>query len=179
MNRQQGWSRFEWLITVSAIGIVLLFAVERYLDMAREGRRMGFELLANHFTAGVALTRANWLINRVNPEQFFVQIDGQFVYMSEQGWPMSTEPVAEKSEPEKAPVFCRQLWDSLLQNPQQATVEGVSEWGQRRYHISSPHQGVCRYELVAEPRGSHFFDYDLRTGQVSVRTPAAKQVTSL
>ena len=178
MIRQQGWSRFEWLIAVSVIGIVLLFAVVRYLDMAREGRRMGFELLAHHFTAGVALARASWLINRVNPEQFFVQIDGQFIYMSDQGWPMSTEPVVAKDEPEKATAFCQQLWESLLQNPQQATV-AESDWGQRQYHISSPKQGMCRYELVTEPRGSHFFDYNVQTGQVSVTTPAAKQVSSL
>ena len=178
MIRQQGWSRFEWLVTFSAIGIVLLFAVVRYLDMAREGRRIGFETLEHNFTAGVALTRASWLINRGNPEQFFVQIDGQFIYMSDQGWPMSTEPVAPESRMEKASLYCQQLWSNLLQNPQQATVAEL-EWGQRQYHISSPKQGVCRYELVTEPRGSHFFDYNIQTGQVSVTTPVAKQVSTL
>lgn len=178
MIRQQGWSRFEWLITVSAIGIVLLFAVVRYLDMAREGRRMGFELLAHHFTAGVALVRASWLINRASPDQLFVEIDGQIIYMSDQGWPMSTEPITTESQMEKASIYCQQLWSSLLQNPQQVTL-GEANWGQRQYHISSPKQGICRYELVTEPRGSHFFDYNVQTGQVSVTTPVAKQVSSL
>lgn len=179
MIRQRSWNPFEWLIVVSAIGIVSLFAVVRYLDMAREGRRMNFELLANHFAAGVALTRASWLINRVDTQQFFVEVDGQPIYMSQAGWPVATEQVDVESQLKYAPLYCQQVWQSVLQNPQQATVDGESLWGTRRYHISAPTLHVCRYELVTEPRGSYFFDYDLQTGKVSVTTPAAKQMSSL
>jgi MSHA pilin protein MshB len=183
MTNQRGWSRFEWLITVSAIGIVLLFAVTRYLDMAREGRRMGFELLAHHFTAAVAMTRAHWLINRAASNEFFIEINGQGIYMSEEGWPASASPVLigreAETQLEKSPAACQELWQTLLQNPEPATLEGQSSWGQRRYHISRINEHVCRYELVTKERGSHFFDYDVRTGQVMVTTPPYKEISSL
>lgn len=178
MIRQRGWSRFEWLIVVSAIGIILSMSLVRYLDMAREGRRLAFELLANHFTTGVALTRAVWLLNRTDHEQFFVHIDGQSIYMSRTGWPMATEPIIDGEAEKNEAVYCQQVWVSVLQNPPQTTMD-ESLWGERRYHVSSPKRNVCRYELVTEPRGRYFFDYDLQTGVVLVTTPVVKKVPNL
>lgn len=179
MTNERGWSRFEWLLTVSAIGIVMLFAVTRYIDLAREGRRMGFELLAHNFTAAVAMTRAHWLINRRSVNEFFVDINGQLIYMTPEGWPLATMPIEDKDEAKVSAAICHQLWQALLQNPEPATLEGETSRGQRRYHITRIDDDICEYELVTKERGSHVFNYNIGTGQVLITTPPHKKISTL
>lgn len=197
MLKQRGWSRFEWLIVVSAIGLVLLIGIARYLDLARESRRVGFELLAHNFTAAIAMTRAQWLVkNSGEKRENVLDLGEKIIYFNAEGWPVAAKQVAssialedEKLEDEKLGEKklenenlvrqCYELWQVMLQNPEPATLEGKSDWGQRRYHIASLGKGVCRYQLVTKKQNSHFFDYFLHNGQVLITVPVQDSVSSL
>lgn len=192
MLKQGGWSRFELLIVASVIGLIMLIAISRYLDLAREGRRLGFELLAHNFSAAAAMTRAHWLLKgSVAARQDYVDQDDLRIYMNAEGWPITAEPISSGRPTQYDAHNCYQLWLALLQNPESASVEekdnpegkGAIEEkhvrGERRYHISYNNAGFCRYELATKERNSHFFDYELRSGQVRITVPAYKSVTSL
>lgn len=182
MTNQGGWSRFEGLIVVSAIGLVVLVGISRYLDLARDSRRVGFELLAHNFTVAVAMTRVQWLlkISSHGQEGYLVAGDKN-IYVNAEGWPVGLEPLRSENRANgKIPVRqCYDLWQAMLQNPEPATLEGRDTRGKRRFHISSVGKEACRYELVTKERGSHFFDYFPRTGQIIINLPVQKSISRL
>lgn len=182
MTNQRGWSRFEGLIVASAIGLIMLVGISRYIDLARDTRRVGFELLAHNFSAAVAMTRVQWLLKISSDGQTEYLVAGdKNLYLNAEGWPVATEPVSSESSTNgKIPVRqCYQLWQVMLQNPESATLEGRDTRGKRRFHISSIGKGACRYELVTKDPGSHFFDYFPATGQIILSVPVQKSIPSL
>lgn len=181
MNNRRGWNRFEWLLLVSAVGLVMLVGISRYIDLAREGRKVGFEVLAHNFTAAVSLTRAQWILqNAAEGRHEYLHADKTVIYFNSSGWPFAAEVISDaKPSNGNDAVNCLQLWEILLQNSEAATVEGQSARGERRYHITSLNDHGCRYELVTKNLNSHFFDYDSQTGRVRLSVPAYKSISTL
>ena len=178
MITRRGFRLFELLLVITIFGVIVLVGISRYLDLGRETRRLGFELLSHNFTAAVASLRVQWLIQgRAGDE---VELDGVRVLFSSTGWPMSADVEIAQLELDKAPpARCLQLWRALLQNPALATLAGSEERGERRYHISLIDAETCRYELVTKDIESYYFDYSSATGQVLIQVPVNQKIPDL
>lgn len=187
MNRQcrlqQGFTFLELVAVVIIISILASSGLVYYEKALKDARRVGVEMLAHRFTAAVALVHAQWIVQggyRAG-ESSQVDVDNVTVYVNEFGWPANTDGQAPGSSNQNAEE-CHQVWQAVLQNPALATVEGRSNpeldqakdpqaRGRQRYHIAQLDGRICRYELLAEPIGSHYFDYNLQTGQVFTTVP--------
>lgn len=178
MIARRGFRMFELLLVITIFGVIVLVGVSRYLDLGRETRRMGFELLAHNFTAAVAGLRVQWLIQGQAGNE--IDLDGIRVLFNPKGWPASAETDMAESGANVAPAArCIQLWQALLQNPAPATLAGREERGERRYHISLVDADTCRYELVSRDIDTYYFDYSSVTGQVLIQVPVQQKVSDL
>lgn len=189
MNRpglQGGFSFLELIAVVVIISVLAASGLVYYQKALKDARRTGVEILAHRFTTAVALVHGSWIVqggyDRARAgERSHVDVDNVTVYVNEFGWPANTDGQAAGSKDQSAEE-CHQVWQAVLQNPALATVEGRSDpdldkaddlqaRGRRRYHISQLGGRICRYELLTEALGSHYFDYNLQTGQVSITVP--------
>lgn len=191
--------RYEFFIVAVVIGLVMLVGIDRYLELGRETRRIGFELLAHHFATAVAGVRVQWLLNKTHARNrgetnSHVELNGFRFYMSEGGWPAQVVHDEEKKDSEDnrqkdeqqedeqqevqlTAADCLKLWQALLQNPPQASVEGMQARGSQRYHIRLLEDGICRYERVFKGVNNIYFDYASSNGQVTINGPTHTQVT--
>lgn len=190
---RRGFRMFEFLLVVCIFGVIVLVGVSRYLELGRETRRLGFELLAHHYTTAVAGVRARWLIQGgSHPSVEFngVEFEGIHVRLSPEGWPIDAEHPTEKNseessektngvEGDQSSARCLRLWRALLQNPMPASLEGGEQRGERRYHITEVDRYVCRYELVTKESGPYYFDYSAKTGQVLIQVPPQEKISDL
>lgn len=169
---------FELLLVITIFGVIVLVGVSRYLDLGRETRRMGFELLAHNFTTAVASVRVQWLLQgRTHTE---LQFEETRFWFSPTGWPLNaTDDSIESVFGDQPASRCLHLWQALLLNPMQATLAGSEERGQRRYHIRLIDADTCRYELVTKETESYYFDYSSVTGQVLIQIPVHQKVSDL
>lgn len=171
---------FEFFIVAAVIGVIALAGISRYLELGRETRRIGFELLSHNFTTAVANARAHWLIQKINGNaRDYLDMEGLLLYMTSAGWPASGERSIASVERDLTAGDCLLLWQKLLQNASPASLEGAQARGERRYHIRLAAAGVCRYELVSETFESHYFDYLPATGQVVLTVPVSKKISTL
>jgi len=177
MKTQHGFSLFELVVVAVVIGILASVGLEYYSQAIEESHRVGVEAQASNFTTAVAGVHTQWLLDSVKSRVSRVEIDGLQFYVSKRGWPAHVNVRGTKKKGKKSgknwesSQNCYDLWISLLQNPTPATVEGNDQWGKYDYHISAVGGEFCRYELTVKPKGSHFFDYVLGTGQVFVTVP--------
>lgn len=183
---QQGFSFLELIAVVVIIAVLAASGLVYYQKALQDARRTGLEMLAHRFTAAVALAHAQWIIqggyNKARAgKRSTVDMDNVTVHVNEFGWPANTDGQAAGSGDQSAEE-CYQVWQAVLQNPALATVEGRSNpqlsqaedpraRGRRHYHISQLDGRICRYELVVETLGTHYFDYTLATGQVLITVP--------
>lgn len=181
--------RYEFFFVTVIIGLIMLVGIDRYLELGRETRRIGFELLAHHFTTAVAGVRVQWLLKKSHigthigthsgsysgahvRENHYVDLDGFRFYINENGWPVKVVEDEEELEAQLTATDCLKLWQALLQNPPQASMEGREKNGSRRYHVRLVEQSRCRYELVLKGSAAMYFDYASANGQVIINGPA-------
>ncbi|MEX1032456.1 MAG: type II secretion system protein [Cellvibrionaceae bacterium] len=185
MNRQRGFTYLELVAVVVIIGILAASGLVYYERALDDARRVGVELLASRFAAATALMRAQWIVEggRQGNGGKSVEVDNLTIFLNEFGWPANTDGGSPRSTDQTAEE-CYQVWQMVLQNPALATVEGRVEAtvdgaarnnpeakGRQRYHVSQIDNQACRYELLTNSDGMHFFDYNLRTGRVLVTVP--------
>lgn len=181
----RGYSLFELILVVVVIGVIAASGLIYYEKALDDARRTGVEIMANRFTAAVALIRGQWIVestiqlNGKAPNTWRVVVDNIPIFLNEFGWPANTDGGSAKSRDQTVDE-CYQVWNSILQNPPLATLEGKgspddpnnpNKKGKQRYHISVIDKSVCRFELVTDPPGTHAFEYNLRTGRVLVKVP--------
>lgn len=179
MQTRRGFRLFELLLVITVVGVVVLVGISRYLDLGRETRRMGFELLAHNFTTAAANAHVHWLIQRSGGgARDHIEHETTRIYMSATGWPVSALALVNAGGNLTA-SDCFSLWQALLQNPPQASLDGESPRGQRRYHVSVIEPRTCRYELVTRELNSHSFHYFPDSGQVLIHVPTHKKISEL
>lgn len=157
------YGRFELFVIVTVIAIIALAAISRYSLMAEDARILRLEIISHHFMTGAANARIQYLVsNNLDKDhsQKLIQLAGQPIYFSSQGWPASiTEPVANDGKPTDEDCF--QLWRLLLQNSAPIT-KGAASKSRREYRVFSKID-ACRYGLT---KGSAYFDYYPATGRL-------------
>lgn len=181
VKTQRGFTLLELVVVVCIIAILAAGGLVYYEKTMDDAKRTGVEIMANRFATAISLVRGQWIVESSMqlegkvPNTYRVVLDQTPIFLNELGWPASTDGVSARSNDQTAEE-CYQLWETIMQNPTTTTVEGRSgnlgdEKGMQRYHISASSPEACRYELITKPMGSHYFEYNLRTGQVKVTVP--------
>lgn len=186
--KTKGFTLLELILVVVVIGVLASASLVYYGRIMDDARRTGVEVLANRFTAAVALIRGQWIVESTMqnegkvPHTYRVMIDNIAIFLNEFGWPANTDGASAKSDDQTAEE-CFQIWQAIMQNPTPATVEGRATGsekeqqsnpeskGKQRYHISQIGNSKCRFELITTPPATHFFEYSLKTGQVLITVP--------
>lgn len=171
MKKMLGFTSFEFYFVMSVIGIIALVAMQRYLQLAGETKRLGFEVVAKHFNASVYNYHARWIMAQSQASTHQLQVDGFNILFSTEGWPLAIM-TGEPLKYEVSTNSCLGLWHNLLQNPPSISSEG-EDYGTHAYHLSLPQAGTCRFEMVSEPRGTFYFEYAPVSGHVIFYMPSS------
>jgi prepilin-type N-terminal cleavage/methylation domain-containing protein len=186
-NKQNGFTLVELVLVVTVIGVLSAAGAVYYGKTMDDARRVGVEVLANRFTAAIALIRGQWIVESTMqlegkvPKTFRVDVDNIPIFLNEFGWPANTDGNSASSKDQTAEE-CYQLWQAVMQNPAVATVEGRAPAnstgsnnpevkGKQRYHVSQVNGSTCRFELTTKPERTHYFEYSLTNGRVLVTVP--------
>lgn len=171
MKKNLGFTSFEFYFVMSIIGIIVLVAMQRYLQLAEETRRLSFEVVAKHFNASVYNHHARWIMAQQQTKTFRLDVDGLDIQFSLQGWPLAV--ITNKSQTSGVSVAsCLSLWNNLLQNPPSISYDGGDPYGSRIYHLSLSHEAnTCRFELITEHSEEFYFEYAPLSGSVTFHTP--------
>jgi MSHA pilin protein MshB len=189
---QQGFTFIELIIVIILLGLLAAAALPRYLDVTDDAEIASLEGVAGGFSTAVAIAHAQWYAEggkrgtQTSPRQKSeINLDGKIIYLNENGWPANTRAEDDSSEDNQTAQECLDIWVALLQSAPPATIDRQSR-ANARYFINSLAQAggddnlgtrgdLCRYELIlnndAAANATHYFDYDLTNGQVSVTKP--------
>jgi hypothetical protein len=170
MKKMLGFTSFEFYFVLSVIGIIMMVAMQRYLHLAEETRRLSFEVVAKNFNAAVYNHHTRWIMAQQQTKVFQLNIDNLDILFTPQGWPLAV--VTEKQlSPGTSVASCLSLWDNLLQNPPSISSDGGDAYGSRVYHLSVSQEGACRYELITESPSEFYFEYAPLSGRIIFHTP--------
>ncbi len=171
MKKTLGFTSFEFYFVMSVIGIIVLIAMQRYLQLAEDTKRFGFDVIAKHFSAAVYNHRARWIMAQSQTNTRELQIDGLHILFSAEGWPLAIV-AREPFPPEVSISTCLSLWHNLLQNPPSISSEEAG-YGSQAYHLSLLQANTCRFEMISEPRGAFYFEYAPMSSRVLFHTPSS------
>jgi hypothetical protein len=158
MKKTLGFTSFEFYFVMSVIGIIVLIATQRYLQLAEDTKRISFEVIAKNFSAAVYSHHARWIMAQSQTSTRQLHLDGLDILFSAEGWPLAIVR-GEPLSPEVSTISCLSLWNKLLQNPPSISSDGHDPYGSYTYRLSLPQAGTCRFELASEPPGEFYFEY--------------------
>ncbi|HOY21920.1 MAG TPA: hypothetical protein PK002_02145 [Cellvibrio sp.] len=165
MKKMLGFTSFEFYFVMSVIGIIVLVAMQRYLQLAEETKRLSFEVVAKHFNASVYNYHARWIMAQQQTKTFRLELDGLDIQFSPQGWALAVINNNTKIS-DTSLANCLSLWNNLLQNPPSISYDGGDPYGSRVYHLKVLPEGGCRFELTTDHPKEFYFDYMPFSGKV-------------
>lgn len=183
MIKMRGMNSFEFYLVMATIGVIVLVGIQRYLQLAEQTRRFGFEVVARHFNTSVYNLHVRWMLaqDRTGPNNL-VSVQGMWIQFSDTGWPMAAYNTQDGKliDSQLLPVAvslesCKSLWFALLQNPAGLSYPAGDAYGTRPYHLSLTPDRQCRFEFISSEPGAYYFDYSSSSGQVSVHLPATQK----
>ena len=169
MKKNLGFTRFEFYFVISAISIITLFAIQRYLTLAEETRHFSVEMIVRNFSAVIYNHHARWIMAQQNQSDASqLNIDGVDIQFSQTGWPVAV--LAQKNiVSELSITSCLSLWQNFLQNPPLISVSSDA-YGTQAYHLSLPKADTCRYEFVNAQPNEFYVDYKPISGEFIFHT---------
>lgn len=191
-SQQQGFTFIELVIVIILLGLLAAAALPRLLDVTDDAEIASLEGVAGGFSTAVSIAHAQWFSEGgsrgaiTTPGQKpQVNMDGKIIYFTENGWPANTRLQDDSSEDSQTAQECLDVFQGILQNYPSATIDAQDRANARFFVSVLPQQGgdseqgtladLCRYELILNNAPSatatHYFDYDLSNGEVSVTKP--------
>jgi len=170
MKKAQGFNSFEFYFVMSVIGILALIAMQRYMQLAEDTKRLSFDVVARHFHAAVFNHHNRWMMAQQQTKTFQLNSNGLDIQFTAEGWPIDIG-VGEQLAPVASIPSCLRLWNNLLQNSPSISYEGGDSYGSQAYHLSFSLENSCRYELVTEHPGEFYFEYAPVSGEVLFHMP--------
>ncbi len=131
-----------------------------YFELIQDARKASLAMLASRFSAATSGAHLQWTIAG-RPKQ--IELDGYQLRMNSYGW-----PEGEARGADQGLNVCRQLWESLLQNPAVIPEAFPVGKGGVTYWVDAPEGGICRYRLITKRAKEYYFEYSLLNGKVAV-----------
>ncbi|WP_101759287.1 prepilin-type N-terminal cleavage/methylation domain-containing protein [Oceanicoccus sp. KOV_DT_Chl] len=187
----QGFTLIELVIVIILLGLLAAAALPRLLSATDNAEVASLEGVAGGFSTGVSIAHAQWAAdgntaggNTSAANKIAINLDGKVFYMNEYGWPANVNSSEDASADGQTADECKQIFDDILQSSPAATTNNNNRANNRFYvsvitgaggDIAGQVGDVCRYELIlsnsATATGTHYFDYDVVDGQVTVVFP--------
>lgn len=192
-SRQQGFTFIELVIVIILLGLLAAAALPRLLDVTDDAEIAALEAVAGGFSTAVSIAHAQWFSEggsrgaATTPGQKpRINMDGKIVYLNENGWPANTRSEDDSSQDNQTAQECLDVFQGILQSYPSATTNAQDRANARFFVSVLPQQGgdseqgesadLCRYELILNNTSSatptHYFDYDLSNGAVTVSKPS-------
>lgn len=169
MDLLQGYRRkLEFFLVAIIVAVLFATAFERYAELAKEAKILRLRVISEHFLTAAINLRIESLLSKIpsleTTAQKGVMVDGKVLYVSDQGWPLSTSPLSHNYRP--TDTDCYELWQILLQNPASITL-GEFTQASADYRVFA-RGDVCRYAMTND---AYFFDYIPVTGKLLFSSP--------
>lgn len=189
--KPDGFTLIELVIVIILLGLLAAAALPRLLSATDEAEIASLEGVAGGFSTGVSIAHAQWAADgntagaATSPAgKVAINLDGKVFYMNEYGWPANVISGQDAAADGQVADECKQVFDDILQSSPSSTTDSANR-ANNRYFISvltgaggdltNAVGDVCRFELIlndsATTSATHFFDYDLVDGQVTVTYP--------
>ncbi|TVZ38428.1 prepilin-type N-terminal cleavage/methylation domain-containing protein [Alteromonadaceae bacterium 2753L.S.0a.02] len=166
-----GFSLFEMLVVIIVIGLLIYASFPHYFSTIENSKGRVLEFQAATFARTIENLYGKSRMSGARE----VALNGITIYMNERGWPASTSKETSLKSYNQSPKECELLWKGIFQNaPESVIVNTESRTNSNKnadFEIFSINGRICRYELVGKQDERYFFDYDLRTGEVTVHSP--------
>jgi len=162
--RHYGFSLFEFVIVLALVAVLFSAVAARYESKISQAQSAMISFQAKAFVRSIENIRAMSTIANSNEVHIG---DGVVVYLNNYGWPFLSNVIPSNDKKEKSVSGCNSLWQSLFTN---SLLDGGVDHSsvEKNIEISLINNHICRYKLVRKKEGSHFFDYDVKTGNVVV-----------
>lgn len=163
-NKQhKGFTLIELVVVIAILAILAAFALPRFASLSEKAHNASIEGTAGALSAGVALTRAQWVGNGFTTATTdLVGFGDGTVNMSANGWPVSAGTQTTTDPTTITATDCVSLWEGLLQAnaPEVATATGTDV-----DYVASAAGSVCTFTY--QPDGeTNTIAYDLSNGEI-------------
>jgi prepilin-type N-terminal cleavage/methylation domain-containing protein len=164
MKKQQGFTLIELVVVIAILAILAAFALPRFAQLSEQAHRSSIQGTAGALSAGVALTKAQWVGNgadtspagRENLDGFG---DGN-LDVSEKGWPISTTGyLATGTTPVMNATRCQQIWEGVMQS-------NAPTIGANADYSASGTGSECTFTYQLDGLGSTII-YDTNNGEIT------------
>jgi MSHA pilin protein MshB len=187
----RGFTLIELVIVIILLGLLAAAALPRLLSATDEAQVASLEGVAGGFSIGVSIAHAQWAADgntsgfvTTSADKVQINLDGKVFYMNEYGWPANVRSSDDAAADGQIAEECQQVFDDILQSSPSSTTDSNNRANNRFFVSVQSGQGgdltgqtgdVCRYELILNSQNgnnaSHYFDYDLVDGQVTITYP--------
>ena len=158
MKKQQGFTLIELVVVIAILAILAAFALPRFAQLSEQAHRSSIQGTAGALSAGVALTKVQWVSNGLSAATENVQGFGNDdVDVSVDGWPTG---INDNLSPNLSTTQCREVWTGVLQSNAPTISVTAPD-----YAVTAL-SGNCVFTYQLDGNGSNI-GYDADTGGVS------------
>ncbi len=158
---------FEFSLVIVIVGILLIVGVNYYIKPIPESQKSIISLHAGIFSRMVVNIAA--FARSSNASEF--TLNGHTIYLNKHNYPANTDAKRSPSVNNQTSIECQQLWNAFFNAAPSSALGNAEHVEKTRYIITYHPPTICRYQLARKQEGTYYFDYDIRTGAVTLSDP--------